>query len=529
MVLPNRAYKNYALSWGGYAIQAVPQTIAALQQEVKHLNSIIESYKQREQTIWKNWELFHQIVDFAPVLIYILQNDRLRYVNSTFSRITGYTREECLNMNAWDFIHPDCREMTRIRNQSCLEGENTTPYATIILTQSGCSYWGYLSSGLINLDGDPAAIGIIQSISELKQFEDVLLASEAKFAKVFTASPELIVISTLDGLYLDVNERFTTITGYDRADVIGKTSDELNIWVNAEERALMKRLILIDGFIRNLEVKIRTKDGTERIGLLSAEAIEINSQACVINILNDITEHKHLSHQIARLDRLNLVGEIAASIGHEMRNPMTSVRGFLQMFMGEASLLPYHEYFALMIEELDRANQIISEFLSLAKNKTISLQPDNLKRIVQALAPLLAADTIKQDKHLCLILQNVPDILLDEKEIRQLIFNLVRNALEAMEHGKTVTIYTYTDEEDVILEVSDQGCGIEWDIIDKIDAPFFTTKEQGTGLGLPVCHSIAARHSATIEVKTSNRGTSFVVRFSTHDDYGFNNLVLRGL
>jgi signal transduction histidine kinase len=87
-----------------------------------------------------------------------------------------------------------------------------------------------------------------------------------------------------------------------------------------------------------------------------------------------------------------MVGEIAASLGHEMRNPMTSVRGFLQMFMTEELLTPYHEYFDLMIEELDRANQIISEFLSLAKNKTITLEESNLKLIIEALSPLIAVD-----------------------------------------------------------------------------------------------------------------------------------------
>lgn len=511
------------------AIQVAPRDIAVLLQEIKHLNSVVECYQQLEQTTWRSWDSIRQIADCAPALIYILQDNHLRYVNSTFVNITGYTREECLNMSAWDFIHPDYREMTKNRSVARLQGENIPPYETIIYTKSGNSYWGYLSSDVINFDGQPAAIGIIQDITERKQFEDALLASEAKFAKVFAASPELIVISTMKGLFLDVNERFTTVTGYDRIDAIGKTSDQLDIWVNPEERILMNRLLLMNGSIRNLEVTIRTKDGSERIGLLSAEAIEINGQQCIINILNDITEHKRLSHQIARLDQLNLVGEIAASIGHEMRNPMTSVRGFLQMFMAEERLVPYHEYFALMIEELDRANQIISEFLSLAKNKTISLQPNNLKKIVQALAPLMAADTIKQDKYLRLVLQDVPEILLDEKEVRQLILNLVRNALEAMQPGKTVTIYTYIEDEEVILEVLDQGSGIERDIIDKIDAPFFTTKEQGTGLGLPVCHSIAARHNASIEVKTSNKGTSFIVRFKTSDDYGFSNLVLRGL
>jgi len=247
--------------------------------------------------------------------------------------------------------------------------------------------------------------------------------------------------------------------------------------------------------------------------LLSSEIIELDGQHCVIHIMNDITEHKRMSNQIARLDQLNLVGEIAASIGHEMRNPMTSVRGFLQMFMNDRSLTPYHEYFNLMIEELDRANQIISEFLSLAKNKTVNLEPSNLKLIIVALSPLIAVDAIKQDKHLVLDLKEIPDLLLDEKEIRQLIFNLVLNGLEAMTAGKTITIKTYAKGDDVFLEVADQGSGIKPEIMDKIDTPFFTTKENGTGLGLPVCHSIAMRHNATIDVKTSSKGTSFTICF----------------
>lgn len=510
-------------------VDIIPSETTILCQEIDRLNKILDNYRQQEESNWRSWNLIRQIADCAPALIYILQDDYFCYVNSTFVNITGYTRKECLNMKAWDFIHPNYRELTRNRNMARLRGENIPPYETIILTKDGDSYWGYLSSELIDLDGKPAAIGIIQDIGERKQFEEAMLASEAKFAKAFAASPDIMVIANLDGLYLDVNERFVSVTGYTRAEAIGKTAEQLNIWVNPEDRDLMKKLVLINGSVRNLEVTIRTKDGSERIGLLSAEAIEINGQQRIINILNDITEHKRLSHQITRLDQLNLVGEIAASIGHEMRNPMTSVRGFLQMFMADKYLLPYHDYFALMIEELDRANQIISEFLSLAKNKTISLQPNNLKQIVRALSPLMAADAIKQDKYLKMVLADIPDLLLDEKEIRQLILNLVRNALEAMPPGRAVTIYTYSEDNDVLLEIADQGSGIESDILDKIVTPFFTTKEQGTGLGLPVCYSIAARHNATIEVKTSKKGTSFIVRFKTVNNNGFPNLMLRGL
>lgn len=495
------------------AINIVPNEIEALKQEINRLENIVDYYKQQEQTAWRSWTTLRQIADYAPALIYILQGNYFVYVNSTFENITGYSVVECLNTEFWNFIDPDYREMTRNRNMARLKGEYISPYETKILTKNGSSYWGYLSSDLIYLDGQPAAIGIIQDISERKKAEEALLASEAKFAKTFSASPNIMIISTFDGLYLDVNECFTLETGYTRSEVIGKTADELNLWVDPEDCKLMQKLVLINGSVRNLEIKIRTKYGKERIALLSSEIIELDGQHCIINIMNDITEHKRMSNQIARLDQLNLVGEIAASIGHEMRNPMTSVRGFLQMFMTDKSLIPYYEYFNLMIEELDRANQIISEFLSLAKNRTITLEPSNLKQIIEALSPLIAVDAIKQDKHLALDLKEIPDLPLDKKEIRQLILNLVLNGLEAMPAGKTVTIKTYTKGNDVFLEVADQGVGIKPEIMDKIDTPFFTTKEKGTGLGLPVCHSIALRHNATIDVKTSSEGTSFIVCF----------------
>lgn len=495
-------------------INTASTEIQSFKQEINRLSAIVEYYKEQEKTAWRSWNTLRQIADYAPALIYILQGNYFTYVNSTFVNITGYPEVECLNTEFWNFIHPDYREITRERSMARLAGEYVPAYETKILTKDGTSYWGYLSSDLIYLDGQPAAIGIIQDISERKKAEEALIISEAKFAKAFAASQNIMIISTFDGVYLDVNERFTLVTGYTRSEVIGKTIDKIDL-LNPEDRKLVQTMVLMNGSVRNLEIKVRTKLDKERIVLLSSEIIELGGKSCIINIMNDITEHKRISNYITRLAQLNLVGEIAASIGHEMRNPMTSVRGFLQMFMGEELLIPYHDYFSLMIEELDRANQIISEFLSLAKNKTITLEKRNLKQIIEALSPLIAVDAIKQDKHLVLDLEDIPDLLLDEKEMRQLILNLVRNGLEAMAVGKTITIKTYTRENNVFLEVTDEGSGIEPDIIDKIDTPFFTTKEQGTGLGLPVCHSIAIRHSATIEVKTNPEGTSFIVAFKT--------------
>ena len=234
----------------------------------------------------------------------------------------------------------------------------------------------------------------------------------------------------------------------------------------------------------------------------------IRSRDYLLQIENQKTQLKMI-----RLDRLNLVGEMAASIGHEVRNPLTTVRGYLQMFQRNQKFAEHGAQFELMIDELDRANLIISEFLSLAKNKVIQLKPDNLNRIVQVISPLLNADSLRLGKQLAVELNDIPDLLLDENEIRQCIINFVRNGFEAIEGEGWVSLRTFREGECVVLSVRDNGKGIPEEVYGKLGTPFITTKPDGTGLGIPICYKIAERHNAKIEVKTGSQGTTFLMKF----------------
>jgi signal transduction histidine kinase len=118
-----------------------------------------------------------------------------------------------------------------------------------------------------------------------------------------------------------------------------------------------------------------------------------------------------------------------------------------------------------------------------------------------------------QEKNIRIAIENIPDLLLDEKEIRQLLLNLLYNGLESMPSGGDITIRTYTENENVVLSIQDQGHGIKPEILEKLGTPFLTTKENGTGLGLAVCYGIAVRHNANINIKTSETGTTFLVNF----------------
>lgn len=224
-------------------------------------------------------------------------------------------------------------------------------------------------------------------------------------------------------------------------------------------------------------------------------------------------EKRHSQEELVRLDRLNLVGEMAAGIGHEVRNPMTTVRGYLQMFQKKQEFVNYNEQVSTMIEELDRANCIITEFLSLAKNKTVEMKCDNLNKVIKALFPLLQADAFRIGHEVRIELDEIPNNTFDEKEIRQLILNLTINGLEAMKHSGIVTIRTYLENNQIIVSVKDTGLGIPEELMDKLGTPFITTKEQGTGLGLAVCYRIAQRHGARIDVTTGLAGTTFTIKF----------------
>lgn len=228
---------------------------------------------------------------------------------------------------------------------------------------------------------------------------------------------------------------------------------------------------------------------------------------------DDMTEVNRLQQELIRLDYLHLAGEIAASIGHEVRNPMTTVRGFLQMLSSKSECNHFKEYFTLMIEELDRANSILSEFLSITKSQTTKPEWQNLNTIITAISPLIQSSAIMSNQTLALKLEKIPDLLLDAQEIRQLILNLARNGLEAMSPDTTITIKTFIEDNKIILAIEDMGPGIPPKVMKQLGKPFFTTKETGTGLGLAICYNIAAKHKAMVEVFTSPKGTTFFIKF----------------
>ncbi|PLS09697.1 hybrid sensor histidine kinase/response regulator [Neobacillus cucumis] len=354
-----------------------------------------------------------------------------------------------------------------------------------------------------------------EEIKERKKVADDLFVSLERSKKIFDASPCLMAIRSIrNGRFIDVNKAWLHFTGYEYVKVKDQVFDwALFTCIDGNKVDLCD--LQLNETLCNLKVFYQSKNGERRCGLLSTEIIDIQDEACVLILVNDITERDHLEKEMLRLDRLNLIGEMAAGIAHEIRNPMTTVHGFLQMWKSNNQPLS-PQFIDVMLDELNRANSIIKEFLTLAKNKASNKTKQSLPKIIDAILPLINAEAILAGKRVQYDFEPCPNLFLDEKEIRQLFLNLALNGLEAMEIGGTLTVRTYSEKDMVILEVKDDGYGIKPDILEKIGTPFFTTKEQGTGLGLAVCYSIADRHQAKIKVQSGKDGTCFSICFNRY-------------
>ncbi|MBP2656269.1 MAG: kinE 1 [Firmicutes bacterium] len=342
--------------------------------------------------------------------------------------------------------------------------------------------------------------------------QKAVVTSETRYRWLFDNIPMGIALcrvllddegNFIDNEYLDVNlsgrkYHGKNLAGMRTKDVFPDISDEIR-----EEFAK----VALTGHPLTKEVYSQKLNEWGRMWAYSLG----NRQFVVIT--QKITEQKKYEEELVRLERLNLVGELAAGIGHEIRNPLTTVRGYLQMFQRNDQFKEYHNQLNTIIEELDRANDIITDFLSLAKNKHVQLKPGNINDTIRALYPLLKAEAFLSGHEVQTDIGDIPRICYDDKEIRQLILNLVRNGFEAMDSGGTLTIKTYYYNNKVILDIQDKGPGIPKEVLDKLGTPFVTTKENGTGLGLSVCYRIAERNNANIEVNSSLKGTTLSVIF----------------
>jgi two-component system sensor histidine kinase HydH len=309
------------------------------------------------------------------------------------------------------------------------------------------------------------------------------------------------------------------IIGVDRLRAEGKPISE----VFKSDECNIQRLLSAGESVIEREMTCQGSDGQVPLSVsISPLKDETGKVIGAVIILRDLREIKELQEKVQRAERLASLGRLAAGIAHEIRNPLSSIRGFAQYFQGK--FVPQTDdkkYAGAMVGEIDRLNRIIEALLDFARPAEPKLLPCSIEDLLNHAVQLAQADVDMKEVRIAKHIQDgIPDVMMDRDQMIQVILNILLNAIDAVDEGGGITVSACTkfvadakdNADNLRITISDTGAGIPQENRPRIFDPFFTTREDGTGLGLAIVHRIVENHRGEIRVDSEvGEGTTFTI------------------
>lgn len=360
-------------------------------------------------------------------------------------------------------------------------------------------------------------ISIRSDISSRKKAENALKESIKELEDMHYAINQSLIVAITDdkGVIIEVNEKFSEVSGYGRGELIGQTHKIVNSGYHSKEFFEKMWKTVRECKVWKGEIRNKAKDGsfywvdTTIVPFFSEEGKPFQ----YLTIRYDITERKQSEEMLHRQDKLAAVGQLAAGVAHEIRNPLTSMKGYTEFLQLDETDENKQEYLEIIMEEINRVNEIVEEFLQLAKPQALTLEMKNLVPIIQNVISLTEFEARK--KNITLISDcNDEEIFVrcDENRLKQVILNIIKNGMEAMPDGGFIKVMTELKEDKVQISITDTGIGIPPEELKRLGEPFFTTKKSGNGLGLMISFKIIESHLGNVFVESeANKGTVFKI------------------
>lgn len=342
------------------------------------------------------------------------------------------------------------------------------------------------------------------------------LQDQSLFIRVFERAPIGMVLLSPNGNLIRVNRSVCDMLGYSKSELIKETvqavthpddfDKDIELWIK-----------LVNGEIDSYQIEKRYlhKSGDIKWGLLhvTVERDEQDINNLFISQIVDITEQKITAEKIRESEKLSLVGEMAAGIAHEIRNPLASLRGFVQMYQEEDTSGTKDLRNKIMLAEIDRINEIVSELLVLAKPANETFEFGNIADKLNHVVTLLEGQANLYNVLIIKELDSDLPLIYCHDNLKQVFINILKNAIESMPHGGQVLIQVMKIDTKIQILFKDQGSGIPQHQLEKIFQPFYTTKETGTGLGLMVSQRIIQNHKGKMRIE-SEVGKGTIVEIS---------------
>jgi two-component system cell cycle sensor histidine kinase/response regulator CckA len=485
---------------------------------------------------------YRTLVDNIPDLLYRTDlQGRIVYVSRSVYDLTGYTIEEAIGMKMAEGIYliPEERSIFLAKLQ---ENGSVTNFEARLKRKDGSTWWASTNAHFFkDMNGEIKGIeGISRDISELKSTENALKESEERYRMLHDASIGGLFIHD-QGIVLECNQGLSEITGYTLDELIGM--DALNTLVAPDWRETVRRNIE-SGFGQPYEAEGVRKDGTIYPLLIQGKNIPYKGRTVRAVEYRDLTEKKQadkekedLEGKLRQAQKMESIGRLAGGVAHDFNNMLTVILGHVGMALADLeSSHPLYSRLEKIRSAGERSADLTRQLLAFARKQTVSPKVLDLNQTVGSMTSMLKRLIGEQIDLAWLPGKNVWSVNMDPSQIDQILANLCVNARDAIADVGKVTIETGNAEFDeafcndqvgflpgeyVLLAVSDDGCGIEPEVLDNIFEPFFTTKEsgKGTGLGLAMVYGVVKQNNGFINVDSQpDQGTTFKIYLPRHRD-----------
>ena len=498
--------------------------------ELKKMNAWLKlqtgKIKDKECPDEKRERVFQTIFDHSPLsIMYTDQSGIIRICNEKATRLFGAQREKLVGFSYRSIKNDRMREAIRKAlggKKSSFEGEYLTVTGNV-LTQMSANF-----SPSFSEDGSVSGvIGIFEDITDRVRAEKSLKELEERFRLAFHTSPDSIAIAKMDGTFVEINEGFTELTGYTRDDTIGKSSLDIKIWDIPEDREIVIERLKKDGFIRNLESRFRLKDNSQKIALMSANIIMLQGTPHILSVTKDITKlreteraHQALQLHISQTQKLESIGVLAGGIAHNFNNLLVSILGNIDLALADLASKDIPRLLSEAKRASLKAQGLTQQLLTFSEGGQPIKNEASIRHIIEDAAGMVLRESnvtceYSMQEDLC-------KVEVDSRQISQVVQNIVMNAKEAMPNGGKILITCGNHSNDpsqivslprgeyVKISIKDNGIGIPKNYIGNIFDPYFSTKQQGSGLGLSLSYSIVAKHGGRIFAESrQGEGTIF--------------------
>lgn len=347
---------------------------------------------------------------------------------------------------------------------------------------------------------------------ELTQKNEENRSMKEYLESIISQTADAIHITDIEGRVLLVNPAFESLYGWKSEEIIGshldfippfEEEDNRLAW-RQEEEAYGKTVSVVTETVR-----LRKDGSCVEVGISVSPIYDQEGKiTAFISISRDMTEHNKMDELLRRSEKLTTVGQLAAGVAHEIRNPLTTLRGFLQMQQQTKTINTMHT--DVMLAELDRINLIVSEFLILAKPQAVQFQTKDVRFTVGDVVSLLDSEAHLHNIEFEVLFSQQPVFVhCEENQLKQVFINVLKNAMEAMPKGGKIALQLEAGQGgQAVLRVIDEGEGIAKERLHKLGEPFYTNKEKGTGLGLMVSQRIIESHRGTMLIESElGKGT----------------------